>query len=51
MPCDARSGRHIDLISPSEHRIWINLQTRYDLDLADRTVRRRIEQEISPRAA
>ena len=30
---------------------WINLQTRYDLDLADRTVRRRIEQEISPRAA
>src|ERR1017187_4612889 len=30
---------------------WINLQTRYDLDVADRTVRRRIEQEISPRAA
>ena len=30
---------------------WLNLQTRYDLDLADRTVRRRIEREISPRAA
>ena len=30
---------------------WINLQTRYDLDVADRTVRRRIEREISPRAA
>jgi addiction module HigA family antidote len=26
---------------------WINLQTRYDLDVDDRTVRRRIEQEIS----
>ena len=30
---------------------WINFQTRYDLDVADRTVRRRIEREISPRAA
>jgi len=30
---------------------WINLQSRYDLDVADRTVRRRIEREISPRAA
>ena len=30
---------------------WINLQTRHDLDVADRTVRRRIEREISPRAA
>jgi addiction module HigA family antidote len=30
---------------------WINLQTRYDLDLADRTVRRRIEGEVKPRAA
>ena len=30
---------------------WINLQTRYDLDVADRTVRRRIEQEIKPYAA
>jgi addiction module HigA family antidote len=30
---------------------WINLQARYDLDVADRTVRRRIEQEVTPRAA
>jgi antitoxin HigA-1 len=30
---------------------WINLQARYDLDVADCTVRRRIEQEVTPRAA
>ena len=30
---------------------WINLQTRYDLDVADRTSRRKIEQEITPHAA
>ncbi len=30
---------------------WINLQTRYDLDLAERTVRTRIEREVEPRAA
>ena len=30
---------------------WINLQARHDLDVADRTVRRRIEREIDPRAA
>ncbi|WP_423962780.1 HigA family addiction module antitoxin [Bradyrhizobium sp.] len=30
---------------------WINLQARYDLDVPDRTGRRRIEQEITPRAA
>lgn len=30
---------------------WINLQTRYDLDVAERTVRRRIEREIQPHAA
>jgi addiction module HigA family antidote len=30
---------------------WIDLQARYDLDFADRTVRRKIEQEITPRAA
>ncbi len=29
---------------------WINLQTRYDLDVAERTVRVRIEQEVEPRA-
>jgi len=42
-----RLGRYFGTSS----EFWINLQTRYDLDLADRTVRRRIEQEISPRAA
>ena len=30
---------------------WINLQARYDLDVADRTVRRQIEREVAPRAA
>ena len=30
---------------------WINLQARYDLDVAERTVRRHIEQEVAPRAA
>jgi addiction module HigA family antidote len=30
---------------------WINLQARYDLDAADRKIRRRIEREITPRAA
>ena len=42
-----RLGRYLGTSS----EFWINLQTRYDLDLADRTVRRQIEQEISPRAA
>ena len=30
---------------------WINLQTRHDLDVAERTVRRRIEREIEPHIA
>ena len=30
---------------------WLNLQTRYDLDVAERTLRRRIEREVAPRAA
>jgi addiction module HigA family antidote len=30
---------------------WINLQSRYDLDVADRKLRRRIEREVTPRAA
>lgn len=30
---------------------WINLQARHDLDVADRTVRRKIEREVAPRAA
>jgi antitoxin HigA-1 len=42
-----RLGRYFGTSS----EFWINLQTRYDLDVADRTLRRRIEREISPRAA
>jgi addiction module HigA family antidote len=30
---------------------WINLQARHDLDVADRTLRRRIAREVAPRAA
>ncbi len=30
---------------------WLNLQTRYDLDVAERRLRRRIEREVAPRAA
>jgi antitoxin HigA-1 len=30
---------------------WINLRARYDLDAVDRKIRRRIEREVSPRAA
>ncbi len=30
---------------------WINLQARYDLDVAVRSTRRRIEREVRPRAA
>jgi addiction module HigA family antidote len=30
---------------------WINLQARYDLDVADRGLRKRIEKEVEPRAA
>ncbi len=30
---------------------WLALQTRYDLDVAERTVRARIEREVAPRAA
>ena len=30
---------------------WIHLQTRYDLDVAERTIRPVIEREIEPRAA
>jgi len=31
--------------------LWMNLQARYDLDAAERTLRRRIEREVRPRAA
>ena len=30
---------------------WINLQTRYDLDVAERTVRRKINREVVPHTA
>jgi addiction module HigA family antidote len=30
---------------------WINLQSRFDLDATDRKLRRRIEREVTPRAA
>ena len=30
---------------------WLNLQTRYELDLADRHLRKKIEQEVEPRMA
>ena len=30
---------------------WIHLQIRYDLDVAERTVRAKIEQEVEPRVA
>ena len=32
-------------------QFWLNLQTRYDLDVADRRMRREIEQEVVPRDA
>ena len=42
-----RLGRYFG-VTPE---FWINLQTRYDLDVAERTTRRQIEQEIEPHAA
>ena len=42
-----RLGRYFDM-SP---QFWMNLQTRYELDVADRSIRRKIEQEVVPRNA
>ncbi|MGB2933600.1 MAG: HigA family addiction module antitoxin [Methyloceanibacter sp.] len=42
-----RLGRYFGM-SPE---FWINLQAHYDLDIANRTVRRKIEQEVAPRNA
>jgi antitoxin HigA-1 len=42
-----RLGRYFGM-SPE---FWINLQARYDLDVANRTMRRKIEQEVAPRNA
>ena len=41
-----RLGRYFGMTP----EFWINLQTRYDLDVAERTVRVQIEQEAEPRA-
>jgi addiction module HigA family antidote len=30
---------------------WINLQTQYDIDVANRQLRKKIEREVAPRAA
>jgi plasmid maintenance system antidote protein VapI len=42
-----RLGRYFGM-SPE---FWINLQSRYDLDVVDRTVRHKIEKEVTPRNA
>jgi addiction module HigA family antidote len=42
-----RLGRYFGMSA----EFWINLQTRDDLDVAERLMRRRIEKEIEPRAA
>ena len=42
-----RLGRYFDMTP----EFWINLQTRYDLDVAERTTRRQIEREIEPHVA
>ncbi|MDE2706269.1 MAG: HigA family addiction module antitoxin [Gemmatimonadota bacterium] len=40
-----RLGRYFDMTP----EFWINLQTRYDLDVAKRTMRHKIEREVEPR--
>ena len=42
-----RLGRYFGM-SPE---FWLNLQARYDLDVADRSVRRKVEREVVPRDA
>lgn len=42
-----RLGRYFRTIP----EFWINLQTRYDPDIAERTIRAKIELEITPHAA
>ena len=39
-----RLGRYFGMTP----EFWINLQTRYDLDVAERTTRRQIEREVEP---
>jgi len=42
-----RLGRYFG-VSP---QCWMTLQARYDLDVADQNIRRRIEQDVTPRDA
>ena len=42
-----RLGRYFGMTAA----FWINLQARYDLDVADRSLRKKIEREVEPRAA
>ena len=42
-----RLGRYFGMTP----EFWINLQTRYDLNVAERTMRRQIEREVEPHAA
>ena len=42
-----RLGRYFGMTP----EFWINLQTRYDLDVAERTMRRQIEREVELHAA
>ena len=42
-----RLGRYFGMTAA----FWINLQARYDLDVSDRSLRKKIEREVEPRAA
>lgn len=42
-----RLGRYFGM----EAQFWLNLQTRYDLDVARDALGKRLEQEVRPRAA
>ena len=42
-----RLGRYFGM----DARFWLNLQTRYDLDVAEDALAGRLEREVTPRAA
>ena len=42
-----RLGRYFGMCP----QFWVHLQARYDLDVADRSIKRKIEQEVVPRDA
>ena len=42
-----RLGRYFGM----DARFWLNLQTRYDLDVAEDALEDRLEREVTPRAA